>query len=130
MLEGFGDITYELTEQEAELVPIFISGLKNKVGKQNAVTSSHIINKLQEKGHKVNGARVRKIINHIRTAYLLPGLIATSKGYYISNDPEEIKQYIASLGHREAAISFVRNKMEEYLKQLQNKILNYGSANS
>lgn len=119
MLEGFEDITHDLTDDEAKLVPYFIAGLKTNVGKANAITSNKIIEILQKDG--LTGARVRKIINYIRVNYLLPGLIATSKGYYISTDPQEIKEYIASLGHREAAISSVRKCMEEYLKQLQNK---------
>lgn len=118
MLEGFEDITYPLTDEEKKLVPIFVKGFSGKYGKEQAVTSRTIIESLAKKNINVSGARVRKIVNHIRTGYLVPGLIATSSGYYISTDPEEVRNYIASLGHREAAIGSVRKKMEEYLQQI------------
>lgn len=114
MIELFEDITYELTDQEKELIPLFVRGLKNKVGPSQAITSKRIM----EKVPGLNGARIRKIINYIRVNYLLPGLMASSSGYYISRDPKEIRSYINSLGHREAAIATVRRRMEEYLKQM------------
>lgn len=117
MLEGFENITYDLTEKEKELIPVFIRGFKNKIGKDKAVTSFQIIERL--KGHDLSGPRVRKIINYIRNNYLLPGLIATSDGYYISRDPAEVKNYINSLVHREKAIQNIRLKMEEYCCSLK-----------
>ena len=50
-------------------------------------------------GVKVDGPRIRKIINHIRLNGLVPGLMATSEGYYIATTPEELDEYMkACLG--------------------------------
>ena len=34
MLKGFEDITYELTKEEMEKLPIVIKGLEKKIGKE------------------------------------------------------------------------------------------------
>jgi len=118
VIEGFEDITYDLTDFEKSLVPGFVASLVKRVGKDKAITSKEIIAAYATKGVVINDARIRKIINHIRTGYLVKGLMATSKGYYVSVDRQEIAEYCASLGHREAAIGSVRKVMEEYLKDI------------
>lgn len=114
MIELFEDITYELTDQEKSLVPGFVAGLNKRIGVERAITSTEIIRRMPG----MTGPRVRKIINYCVTNYLVMGLVGTSKGYYISQDREEIKQAIAGLGHREAAIRTRRLRLEEYLKSL------------
>lgn len=110
MLKGFDEETQPLTEYEEEvLLPVILRGLRAKVGKDNAVTNRTIAMKLTVAGYeKLNGARVRKVINHIRTNDLLPALIATSTGYYIATSAEELKEYEESLLGRELAIKEVR----------------------
>ncbi len=39
MLKNFEEITFELTDQEKELLPIIIKGLNTKKGKKQAVKS-------------------------------------------------------------------------------------------
>lgn len=50
-----------------------------------------------EKEIDITDARIRKIINYIRVNKLIVNLLATSKGYFISNDFEEINKYKESL---------------------------------
>ena len=119
MLEGFLELTQPLTDQEKKLIPLFIAGFKNKVGKGQAVTNKEIISRLKEKDIRLSEVQIRKIINYIRNNQLVPGLVACSKGYYITNDPEEIKSYINSLSGRENEIRRVKESMEKYLRQLQ-----------
>lgn len=122
MLNGFENITQSLTSKELEtLLPGFIAGLKKRVGKNNAITSTAIIKGFEQKGTKINGSTVRKIINHIRTHDLLPGLIASEKGYYISNDTNEIKEYVKSLAGRENEIRRVKETFINHLKRLENR---------
>ena len=61
---------------------------------------------------------VRKIISHIREEGLMPGLVASSKGYYLTDDPKDIERYIESLDGRETKIRQVKKAMQVYLKQL------------
>lgn len=117
MITGFENITHDLTEYEKGLVPVFAMGFKSKVGKENAVTNKQIVEKLSSK-YKITDARVRKIINYIRNKNIIPGLVASSDGYYVTNDPEELKRYISSLDQREAAIREVKIGMLNYLKEV------------
>lgn len=108
MIKGFDNETQPLTEYELEQVlPAILEGLKNKIGKANAVTNKFIISRLRGT-YKVDAARIRKIINYIRTNDLLPGLIATSEGYFLATTESELLEYEDSLKGREEAIKAVR----------------------
>ena len=118
MINGFEQETEPLNDYEQSLVPIFIQGLKSKLGKESAVTNDAMIAGLDKMGHKLNQARVRKIIAHIRNKQLIKGLMASSKGYYITNKPEEIKEYIESLQGRIEAILAIKRTFEQYLTEI------------
>lgn len=108
MIKGFDRETQPLTEYEiGVLLPLLVKGLQTKLGRENAVTNKHIVNALKG-AYKLNEARVRKIINHIRTNDLVPGLIATSEGYFIATTEAELLEYEESLKGREDAIREVR----------------------
>ncbi len=127
MLPGFEDITHDLTDYELKiLLPMFLKGFEKKIGIENAITNRQILKGFQSrrdnegKPYEISDVRVRKIINHIRINHLVPGLVASSKGYYITNDPKELKRYIDSLDGREMQIRRVKQGMKEYLKKLIN----------
>ena len=74
MIKGFDQETQPLNDYEmGVLLPLLVRGLRTKIGRENAVTNKHIVNTLKG-SYKLNDARVRKIINHIRTNDLIPGL--------------------------------------------------------
>jgi hypothetical protein len=126
MLPGFSIETKPLTELEQQLLPVIVKGLSTKKGSANAVSNKEICAGLLKKYEvQISEARIRKIINHIRMNNLLPGLIANGCGYYISTNPDEVKEYIISLDHRERAIKGVREKAQAYLKSL---LSNYQSS--
>lgn len=119
MLPGFERYTSDLTDYEKDvLLPLFIHGFAGKIGREKAVTNKEIISKLKPRGFKISDARVRKLINHIRNNNLIPGLIATSEGYYISRDQSEVNKYIESLAGREKAIARIKRGFQEYVKTL------------
>lgn len=108
MIKGFDNETQPLTEYELkQVIPAILEGLKTKIGKANAVTNKFIISRLRGT-YKVDAARIRKIINYIRTNDLLPGLIATSEGYFLATTESELLEYEDSLKGREEAIKAVR----------------------
>jgi len=123
MLQGFDEHTEELSEYEHSLVPIFVRGLQTKQGKSKAITNEQMCEAMRKASHNVNPARVRKIINYIRNNGLIAGLIASSSGYYVTNDVKELKDYIDSLNGRINAIKRVKNKFEEYHRTLETKNL-------
>lgn len=113
MVNGFENETYELNDyEEKKVVPLMVLGLKNKVGKENAVTNGQMISGLKNKGHKIDSARLRKLIHHIRITGLIECLIATSKGYYITNDKKEMDNYIESLIQRSESIMKIADQMQ------------------
>ncbi len=109
MIKGFNSETAPLTEYEENvLLPLVLLGLKTKIGKENAVTNRTIVQRLNIAGYTVTEPRIRKLINHIRMTDLLPGLIATSGGYFLATSEAELLDYEQSLIGREDAIKQVR----------------------
>ncbi len=112
MITGFEKQTHELTDVERlRILPAMINGLKTKIGKINAITSTKAMRMMKSKGYKISGARWRKIINHIRVNGLIENLIGTSKGYYIATTHYECRMYIQSLDERINAITTVRDSL-------------------
>ena len=109
---------FGLTEEEQRHVPVFVKSFKQRVGRDKIISNSQIQKHFRNLGVKMPGARVRKIINYIRIKGLVKGLIATSKGYYVSNDPGELKKYIHSLHQRESAIHEIRLSIQDYFDYL------------
>ena len=108
MIKGFDKETQPLTEYETGvLLPLLVRGLRTKKGRDSAVTNRYIVNTLRGSCN-LSEARVRKIINHIRTNDIIPGLIATSEGYFIAETEAELSEYEESLKGREDAIRAVR----------------------
>lgn len=130
MITNFEELTYDVTEEEKRVAQLISKSIqKNHVGKDKAITSREIIVKLANASnpeHRISmgDARLRKIINYIRQSGMCPCLIATSKGYYVSNDREEIGKYIKSLDERVNEIAKIRDVM---IKQME--IIPYISKN-
>ena len=109
MIKGFSNETSPLNDYELRvLLPVILAGLKDKQGKRNAVTNGYIIGRLKQQDYRIDAPRLRKVINHIRTNDLIPGLIATSEGYFLAEDEQELMDYEDSLRGREEAIKAVR----------------------
>lgn len=109
MIKNFDNETAPLSEyEESVILPLVLRGLKTKIGKKNAVTNRTIVQRLNIAGHTTTEPRIRKIINHIRMSDLLPGLIATSGGYFLATSEAELMDYEESLLGREDAIKQVR----------------------
>jgi hypothetical protein len=114
MINGFEDITYELTDYEKNtLLPVIVNGLNQMKGKNNCFTNKQCCTKLSKLGYDCDDPRFRKIIHHIRTKGLVTNLIATSRGYYRATSKQEIEGYITSLKERRNSISAVINALEK-----------------
>lgn len=119
MIDGFENITDKLTRYETDiLLPAFIKSFRRHIGKANAITNKDIIAALKPKGYKLSDVVVRKLVNYIRTHGSVPGLVASSAGYYVTMDAGEVRRYIDSLDGREKAIRAVKENFRAYLKTL------------
>lgn len=113
MITDYEKITEGLSKEEIEtILPKVIELVKWRKGNTNAVTNKKLVNLLTAMGHDVTEPRIRKMINQIRLKGLVKNLLASSKGYYVSNDSEEIKKYVASLRERAAAINAIADELE------------------
>jgi hypothetical protein len=121
MLVGFEDYTHDLTESEKELVPVFVECLRKRIGKASAITNKDMVAAFARQGHSITQPRVRKIVNVIRMADLLPGLIATSDGYYVSYDEMEVAKYIESLKGRIGAINGILHRTIQHYERICKK---------
>lgn len=120
MLTNFEDITQELSEDELSIVPVLILGFQNRT-KENPIKAPNVVIKVNEYLRannykiKLTEPRLRKIVNHIRTNALLP-LIATSNGYYVSNDRQEILNQIESLEQKANSIARCALGLKKFIK--------------
>ena len=119
MITNFDNITHELTDEEKKLLPLIIKGFQTKT-KSNPITGKEIVEAIMAKKQQLgiksfSEPRLRKLTNYIRSNGILP-LIATSNGYYVSNDIAEINAQIESLMDRSMAI---RNSAEGLRKYIE-----------
>ena len=108
MLKGFEKLTDELTDDELKKVPSIVKGVGKRIGKENAVTSKIICDKMN-----LIGVRLRKIIHFIRINNLVSGLCSNSKGYYIAKNIQELEDNNKSLQQRIASQIEVLNSLEK-----------------
>lgn len=120
MITNFEQITAELNVSEKKLIRILVKGFEfHKKG--NPILAPEIVKKINEKKltpKPVTEARLRKMCNFIRRNGILP-LIATSKGYYISTNKEEILSQAQSLKDRAEAILKARTGLLTFINQIQ-----------
>jgi len=117
MINGFEEQTHDLTEDEMKVIPILVKGFKTLVGKEKAMTAGQIGDQIKEyHGTTVSGPRLRKMVNYIRINHMVPLLVASSKGYYVSDDQQEMLDYIQSLKDRAGAIQEVADSLTKQFK--------------
>lgn len=105
MIQGFETQTQPLNDYERDtLLPVIVRGLRTKIGAAKVITGSTIIRAMKGAGYKLDGPRLRKIINHIRAHGYVPCLVSTSNGYYVATSVKEVDDCIASLQGRVSAI--------------------------
>lgn len=128
-MKNFEDFTQPLNSDEHRIALIICRRFKSKPGKKNIVTNKEMIAGLRNKySIKITEPRIRKIIQFIRANGWLTGLIATSSGYYLTENEEDLKSWIESMIERENAIRHSRQAGERDLRIIQDR--NKGSQPS
>jgi len=117
MIRGFEEQTHDLTPEEIKSMGIIKIWLCSTTSK-NPITNKTIRKRLKGFKIEIADSRIRKIINHLRITGKISLLLASSKGYYVSSDPSEIKEYIISLEERIGAISGVREAITSQFENL------------
>lgn len=110
MIKGFEEYTKDLSDYERDtLLPLMVAATRSKIGKASAIKNITAVQKLREAGYIITPARFRKIMHVIRVSGMVPGVVATSKGYYIATSSQELEDYIISLDQRINHIQNLRN---------------------
>lgn len=118
-MKNFEEYTNPLQPEEQRIAVIICERFKKKPGKGNIVTNKQIVRALFNKYQiKITEPRIRKIIQFIRAKGLVNGLIATSSGYWLTKNKEELKSWIESMIERENAIRESRKAGERDLRFL------------
>lgn len=108
MINGFVEETEELNDYEKDtLLPLMVKGLTPRIGSDKAITNKQMREGLKKLDHSVSDARVRKLINYIRMHRLVVNLVSSSRGYYRTNDLDELNNYVESLMQRASSIEEV-----------------------
>ena len=110
MIQGFEKETAPLNDYEMDvLLPVIVRGLLLRVGKSRRVSSTAIIDGMTGAKYRLDGPRLRKIINFIRMNDIIVGLVSDGKGYYVATTASEIDECIASLqGRVDATQAIIR----------------------
>jgi len=118
-ITNFEQHTAELNKDELAMLQAVIDGFR-KHGETNPIKAPVIVTQMNEylsrkkSKLKMNEVRLRKFCNYIRSNSLLP-LIATSDGYYVSDDHEKIRSQIKSLRERASSISKCADGLTAFL---------------
>lgn len=131
MIENFEEHTEDLTEkeleylndvQEAMVKALSSSGMPKKQNELIILINHYLF---ERNGMSccmiLKPVRLRKFVNYIRKNSLLP-IIATSNGYFLSEDPAVIESQIKSLNQRAKSIRDAAEGLKHYLNvnQLKN----------
>ena len=126
MVLGHEEETYELTPEEFNLAKTLIKHFKGRK-KDNPVKANEIVdgvNRVYKLEKKFTDVRLRKIVNFYRCNQVLP-IISSSKGYYVTDDHDEIKNMVKSLNNRANSILKSAKGLEVFLnlKVVNNRII-------
>ena len=115
MITNFEEFTEILTDKEKKQIPYIIELLWTAT-KEHQINGAALCASVNFRaGEKVlTPPRLRKITNFIRSNSIFP-LIATSIGYYRTDNKEEIKEQIKSLTERADAILNSARGLQKFL---------------
>lgn len=111
MINGFEKETANLNEYERDTLLPIVAGWLKQTNADRPIINRNATQWLKRNGYNCSEARFRKIVSTIRLECLVENVIATSKGYYVSDDAEEIADYIQSLRERAGAINAIADAL-------------------
>lgn len=119
-IKGYENITHELRKDEVEkYLPMIVAKLSAHKGRANAITNEKIRDYVHDRcGVMLREPRVRKIVEHIRQAYIVQNLVASIKGYYIAECPGEMEEWLVTMRQRRSALDKTIAAGEKSLKQM------------
>lgn len=115
MITNFEQITSNLNAEERSYINPIVEAIQ---AQKEPIKSNELIRYLEKHYNlKLEGRRLRKITNYIRSNGMYP-IIATSNGYSINYNEQDIKKQIKSLRERASAINNSAQGLEKILHKL------------
>lgn len=129
MIPKYSEISEELSIYEkTKVIPVLENGMKSKIGKDMAVTNQKIVTGLDHVGIKTSQPRIRKMLHILRVSDRVKRLIAHGLGYHVSDDIQEMNEYIESLEERvrqnQELITAIKRQRDEFINAKQLTIAN------
>ncbi len=129
MTPKYSEISVELSIYEkTKVIPVLENGMKSKIGKDMAVTNQKIVIGLDHVGVRTSQPRIRKMLHALRVTDKVKRLVAHGRGYHVSDDIQEMNQYIESLEERvrqnQELIKAIKRQRDEFINAKQLSIAN------
>lgn len=118
MIRNFETETAPLSDAELRDACLFREELKHHVGIAKAITGAALAKKVT--GKDMHGARVRKIVNHLRLT-TNPNICAASNGYFLAISAVELEDNLKGLTERIAAQQAILNAQQRYYNERVNQ---------
>jgi len=118
MITSFEELTYQITDNEKRCAKFIEAVLR----KTNKFYTNKQLRKLifDRSGNQTEfdlaDSRIRVIMNYLRRT-TAPNIIASSNGYKITEDIDELNKYLESLYDRIDAIKVIADQTSFYVKQ-------------
>ena len=114
MLKNFEDETGDLSDEELQIAQSVKKGLKKYIGKSHAITGSKICSGFNNRTkHRLQGVRLRKIINYLRNQG--EPICSSSNGYYYPANKKELQDTCTSLAQRIDSQLQILNQLKKHL---------------
>jgi len=114
MLRNFEDNTHNLSDEELQIAQAVMKGLKKYIGKSNAISGSKICSGFNNNTKfKLQGVRLRKIINHLRNQG--EPICSSSKGYFYPATNKELLDTVVSISQRIDSQLQILNQLKKHL---------------
>jgi hypothetical protein len=96
-------------------VPVVVTIIGKQIGSDNAIKNADIQSEIFNAiNYQADAVQIRRIINYIRKRSIVPLLISSSRGYFVSQNDAEVAQYVATLQSRANEIlCAVKERVEE-----------------
>jgi hypothetical protein len=113
MIRRFEEHTKPLSDDLIEnVVPVIASYLRRAIGADAALTNGRLRAMfVVETGRALADTTVRAVIHHIRAEGIVADLVASSAGYYVADNAEDVIEYAESLRERAESIASIRRSL-------------------
>jgi len=116
----------ELTTQENTLVPLVIQMIEHR-DKSKVFSNAEIRKVLKAFGHTVADSTIRRLVNYIRNSGKVELLIANQDGYFVANNIDDIRTWIAMHRGKIKAMGETLNSIETQFDKNMGR-LHHGSS--